>query len=63
MSSVPAQKPIVTRSYSPAADRCASALELLLKEPISKVGGPATAPDSAKGGSKNDSSATKNSTR
>jgi hypothetical protein len=35
MSSAPAREPVVTRSYSPAPDQCARALELLLK-PVSK---------------------------
>ncbi len=39
----------VSRSYSPTFDECARALVLLLKEPVSKKGGPTTAPDDAKG--------------
>jgi hypothetical protein len=42
------QSIIVSRSYSPALDECARALELLLKKPIKK-GGPTTAPDDAEG--------------
>jgi hypothetical protein len=39
---------VVSRSYNPAVDQCTRALALLLKEPVSKEGGPAkTAPDDA----------------
>ena len=38
----------VTRSYTSEADACARALALLLKRPVSKEGGPHTAPDDAK---------------
>ena len=41
--------PIVSRDYSPVPNDCARALELLLKRPICKEGGPATAPDDRKG--------------
>jgi hypothetical protein len=40
---------VVSRSYDPVPDHCARALALLLKEPVSKEGGPPTAPDDAKG--------------
>jgi hypothetical protein len=33
----------VSRTYTPAPDECARALELLLKTTVSKKGGPATA--------------------
>ena len=51
----PKQGIVVLRSYTPASDQCARALELLLKKSV-KEGGPTTAPDSPKGGS-NDSRA------
>ena len=51
------QSIIVSRSYSPALDECARALELLLKKPV-KEGGPATAPDDAKVRSQHDSRTT-----
>jgi hypothetical protein len=40
--------PVVEREYTPCSDACARALELLLKK-SRKEGGPATAPDDAKG--------------
>jgi hypothetical protein len=46
--SVPRQSITVSRSYNPASDQCVRALELLLKKPLGKEGGPPTAPDDAK---------------
>ena len=43
------QRVVVSRSYSPAWDQCSRALELLLTKPVSKKGGPRTAPDDRKG--------------
>ena len=49
MSSPSITSTVVSRSYDPAPDQCVRALELLLKQPISKEGGPPTAPkDDAK---------------
>jgi hypothetical protein len=47
------QSAIVSRDYRPAPDYCAHALELLLKKPV-KEGGPATAPEDAMKGSRDD---------
>jgi hypothetical protein len=60
--SSPRQHVIVSRAYRNAPDACVRALELLLKKSASKEGGPATAPNSAKGGS-DVSSAIQKSTR
>ncbi len=38
----------VHRSYKPDPDYCAEALELLLRTPVHKEGGPPTAPDDVK---------------
>ena len=38
---------VVSRSYSPAPDYCARAMELLLKKPVKKGGPAMTAPDDA----------------
>jgi hypothetical protein len=53
------QGAVVSRSYDPAPDQCVRALELLLKQPISKEGGPPTAPENAKERIKDDFRATK----
>jgi hypothetical protein len=58
----PRQSIMVSRGYRNAPDACVRALELLLKKSVGKEGGPATAPNSAKGGS-DVSSAIQKSTR
>ncbi len=53
--SAPKQSIIVSRDYRNNPDSCTRALELLLKKlPVSKEGGPATAPDDARKESKHD---------
>jgi hypothetical protein len=41
----PRRSIVVTRDYCPAPNDCARALGLVLKKPVSKEGGPETAPD------------------
>ncbi len=49
----PKQGIVVRRSYTPASDQCARALELLLKKSV-KEGSPITAPEDAMKGSNDD---------
>lgn len=56
--SAPKQGIAVSRSYIPDPNQCARALELLLKEPVSKKAAHPGRPDGTRGGSSDSSAKT-----